>query len=124
MTSYFKGPKNLLGEKSITGSKGKCRIYFYHGSFNYVLYVIGLVGNILSIHQMTHTDYPQKVVFTPNDVEISDISNGRVIAKYFVDHSSKVYNFSQFMPFLNPFDFLTHDNESIMIWHERFGHLN
>ena len=51
---------------------------------------------------MTHTGSPKKVVFTPNDVEIIEISNGRVIAKCFFDHSSKVYKFSHFMPFSNP----------------------
>ena len=42
---------------------------------------------------MTHIGSPKKVLFTPNDVEIYDISNGRVISKGFVDHSSKVYKF-------------------------------
>ena len=73
---------------------------------------------------MTHIRSPKKVVFTLNDVEIIEMPNGRVIAKGFVDHSSKVYKFSHFMPFSNPSPLLTHVNEAINIWHERFGHLN
>ena len=73
---------------------------------------------------MTHTGSPKKVVFSPNEVEISDIVNGRFTAKGFMDHSSKVYRFSHFIPFFNPFSLLTHDNEASKIWYERFGHLN
>ena len=73
---------------------------------------------------MTHTGSPKKLVFSPNEVEISDIVNGRVISKGFVDHSSKLYRLSHFMPFSNPSSLLTHANEANNIWHERFGHLN
>ena len=73
---------------------------------------------------MTHTGSPKKVVFSHNDVEISEISNGRVIEKGIVDHSSKVYKFSHFLPFSNPSSLLTHANEASKIWHEIFAHLN
>ena len=77
----------LLGDNSETESKGKGSIDFDHGSFNNVFYVPGLVANVLSVYQMTHTGYPKKVFLSPNEVEIYDIVNGRVIAKGFVDHS-------------------------------------
>ena len=73
---------------------------------------------------MIHTRSPKKVVFYPNEVEIYDIVNGRVIAKGFLDHSYKVYKFSHFIPFSNPFYLLTHANEALKLWHERFGHIN
>ena len=73
---------------------------------------------------MTHTRSPNKVFFSPNDVEMFDIVNGRVITKGFVDHSSKVYKLPHFMPFSNPSALLTHENEANNIWHERFGHIN
>ena len=119
-----KGPKVLLGDNSEIESKGKGSIDFDHGSFNNVLYVPGLAANLLLVYWMTHTRSPKKVVFSPNEVEISDIVNGRVIIKCFVDPSSKVCMFSHFMPFSNPSALLTHANESSKIWHERFGHLN
>ena len=49
------GPNILFGDKYKTKSKGKGRIDLDHGSFNNVFYVLGLVANILSVYQMTHT---------------------------------------------------------------------
>ena len=73
---------------------------------------------------MTHTGSPKKVIFSPNDFEITDISNGKAIAKGVVDHTSKVYMFSHFLPYSNPSTLLIHANEARNIWHERFGHIN
>ena len=44
------GPNILLGYNSDTEFKGKGRIDIDHGSFNNVLYVLGLVANIFSIY--------------------------------------------------------------------------
>ena len=114
----------MLGDNSETESKGKGSIDFKNGSFNNVLYVPGLVSHLFSVYHMTHTRSPRNVVFSLNEVEISDISNGTFIAKGLVDHSSKVYRFSHFMPFSNPSTLLTHANEARKLWHERFDHLN
>ena len=70
---------------------------------------------------MTHTGSPKKVIFSPDDVEITEISNGNVIAKGVVDHTSKVYMFSHFLPYSNPSALLIHANEASKIWHEIFG---
>ena len=75
---------------------GKGRIDLDHGKFSKVLYVPGLASNLLSVYQMTHTRSPKKVIFSLDDVEITNISNGKVIAKGVVDHTSKVYKFSHF----------------------------
>ena len=104
----WKVPKNVLGDDSLTDSKGKGRIDLNHGSFNDVLYVPGLAANLLLMYQMTHARSPKKVLFSPNEVEILDILNGRVIAKGVADHSSKVYKFSHFLPLSNPSTLLTH----------------
>ena len=42
---------------------------------------------------MTHNGSPNKFIFFPNEVEITDISNGKVIEKGVVGHSLKVYKF-------------------------------
>ena len=73
---------------------------------------------------MTHTKSPKKFIFSPNEVEILEISNGRVITKGDVDHNLKVYKFSHFLPFTSPSSLLTRANEEIKIWHEIFGHIN
>ena len=64
-----------------------------HGKLNNVLYVPGLASNLLSVYQMNHTGSPKKVIFSLDDVEITDISNGKVIEKGVVGHSLKVYKF-------------------------------
>ena len=97
-----KGPPIFLGDDSLADSLGKGRIDLKHGSFNNVLYVSGLASNLLLVYQMTHTGSPKKVIFSPDDVEITEILNGKVIAKGVVDHTSKVYKFSHFYPTQRP----------------------
>ena len=70
-------PNILLGYNSESKCKGNGSIDFDHGSFNNVLYVPVLAANLLSVYQMTHTGSPKKFCFSPNNVEIYDISNGR-----------------------------------------------
>jgi hypothetical protein len=119
-----KGPSIVLGDDSLTESKGKGRIELDHGNFNNVLYVPGLASNLLSVYQMTHTGSPKKVIFSPDEVEITEISSGRIIAKGVANHAQKVYMFSHFLPYSNPSALLIHANEASKLWHERFGHLN
>ena len=66
---------------SLISSLGKGRIDLDHGSFNNVLYAPGLTSNLLLMYQMTHTRSPKKVIFSPDDVEITKILNGKVITK-------------------------------------------
>ena len=119
-----KGSSIVLGDDSLTESLGKGRIELDHGQFNNVLYVLGLASNLLSVYHMTHTGSPKKVIFSPDNVEIIDISNGEVIAKCVVDHTSKVYKFSHFVPYSNPYALLIHANEESKLWNEIFGHIN
>ena len=73
---------------------------------------------------MTHTGSPNKVIFSPDDVEITEISNGKVMEKCVVDHTSKVCMFSDFIPYSNPSALLIHANEENKLCHEIFCHLN
>ena len=113
-----------MGDDTLTDSLGKGRIDLDHGKFNNVLYVPVLSSNLLSVYQMTHTRSPKNFIFSPDDVEITEISNGKVIAKGVVDHTLKVYMFSHFLPYSNPSDLLIHANEASQLWHEIFGHIN
>ena len=72
-----KGPPIVLGDNSLTDSMGKGRIDIDHGNFNNGLYVLGLSSNLLSVYRMTHTGSPKKVIFSLDDVEITEISNGK-----------------------------------------------
>ena len=123
----LKRPSIVLGDDSLTETKGKGKIDLDHGQFSNVLYVPGLASNLLSVYQMTHTGSPKKFIFSPDEVEITeitDISTGRVIAKGVANHAQKVYMFSHFLPYSNPSALLIHANESSNLWHEIFGHLN
>ena len=76
-----KGPPIVLGDESLTDSLGKGRIDLDHGKFSNVLYVPSLASNLLSVYQMTHTGSPKKVIFSPDEVEIIEISSAKVIEK-------------------------------------------
>ena len=67
---------------------------------------------------------PKRVSFSPNDVEITEISSGKLIAKGLANHLAKANEFSHFVADAKPTALLTHGNEVSRIWHERFGHLN
>ena len=51
---------------------------------------------------MTYTGSPKRVVFGPYLVEISYISTRKLIAKAVSNHASKGYEFSHFLPYLDP----------------------
>ena len=70
--------------------------------FKNVMYVPSLVTNCLYVYEMTHTGSPKRVVFGPVIIEISDISNGKLIAKGVSNHASKAYEFSHFFPYSDP----------------------
>ena len=73
---------------------------------------------------MTHTWSPNKVIFSPDEFDITEISSGKFIAKEIANQTSKVYMFSHFLPYSNPYALLMHANEARKLWHEIFGHLN
>ena len=70
--------------------------------FRDVLYVPSLAANLLSFYQMSHTGSPKQVVFGPDSIEITNISTGDIVMKGIVDHASKAYVFSHFMPYTVP----------------------
>ena len=73
---------------------------------------------------MTHTGVPKRVYFIPNDVEITEIVFGKLIAKGLANHHSKSYEFSHFVADAKPTALLAHGNEVSILWHERFYHIN
>ena len=100
--SVKEGPTIHMGDDSQIPAARKGTIRAKHGVFRDVLYVPSLATNLLSVYQMTHTGSPKQVLFGPDSVEITNISTGEIVAKGIVDHASKAYYFSHFMPFLVP----------------------
>ena len=91
-----KGPSIVLGDDSLTEILGKGRIDLDHSQFSNVMYVPGLTSNLLSVYQMTHTGSPKTVIFSPDEVYITEISSGKVIAKGVANHTSKVYSHTSY----------------------------
>ena len=73
---------------------------------------------------MTHTGVPKRVSFSPNDVEITELASGKLIAKGLANHHARAYEFSHFVADAKPTALLSHGNELSRLWRERFGHLN
>ena len=72
---------------------------------------------------MTHTGLHKRVIFSPKDVEISEIASGKLIVVGKANQTAKTYEFSNFVPDSKPSALLTHGNEARRMWHERFGHI-
>ena len=82
-----------MGDDSELQTKGIGRIDLEHGFFSEVLYVPSLTENLLSIYRMNHIGEPKRVIFTPNMVDISEISIDQVSAVGYVDHHERMYKF-------------------------------
>jgi hypothetical protein len=88
-----------------------------------VLHVPKIYVNLLSLYQMMNSGTGNKVIFTPNSVDIYDMQTNSRVATAEVNHHSRLYTFYEFIEPDSAL-LLTHVDESSRIWHERFGHLN
>ena len=96
------GPTIYTGDDSQILAAGRGTIKIQHGELINVLYVPSLAANMLSIYRMTHTVSLKQVVFLPDSMKITNISTGEIKGKGTIDHSSKAYTFSHFMPLSVP----------------------
>ena len=112
-----------MGDDSTIISKGQGTVNIEHGYFSNVLYVPSLASKLLSVYQITHTGVPKRVSFSPNDVQITELSSGKLVAKGSANHHAKSYDFSLFVEDAKPIALLTHGNEVSRLWHEIFGHI-
>ena len=94
------------------------------GYFTIVLHFPSLSKNILLIYQSTHSGSGRKVEFTSDSVVITNISTGSQLAHGIVDHGSRLYFFSHFVPKYISNVFLSQSNDISRLWHEIFFHLN
>ena len=76
------------------------------------------------MYEMNHTGEAKRVTFTPDIVEIVEISTNKVLALGCVDHQARMYTFSHFLPYYRGKALMSHANETNKLWHERFGHMN
>jgi hypothetical protein len=75
------------------------------------------------MYQMTNSNTGNKIIFTPNSMDIYDMQTNSRVSTSEVNHQSRLYTFSEFIEPDSSL-LLTHADESSRIWHERFGHLN
>lgn len=104
-------PPILMGDDKPIQVCGKGVIDLEHGYFQNVLQVPLLSTNLLSIYQITHSGSKKQVVFTPEPVVISDISNKSKVAVGVADHKYRLHSFSHFIPNSSPTLHQTHGNE-------------
>ena len=97
-----------MGDDSTILSEGQGMVDLENGYFSNVLYVLSLASNILSVYQMTHIGVPKRVSFSPNDVEITDLASGKLIAKGLANDHARAYEFSHFVADAKPTALLTH----------------
>ena len=76
-----------------------------------LLYVPSLASNLLSVYQMTHIGVPKRVSFSPDDVQITELASGKLVAKGSANHHAKAYEFSHFVEDAKPTALPTHGNE-------------
>ena len=69
-----------------------------NGEFKDVLYFPNLSSNLLSIYQITHLGDGHKVEFLPNSVMMHSIKDDLVVAVRKVNHDTRLYSFSHFVP--------------------------
>jgi hypothetical protein len=94
------------------------------GFFKNVIHVPSMSENILLIYHITHSGSGRKVEFTPDSAVITDISTGSQLAHGIVDHGSRLYFFSHFVPKYISTVFMSQYNDIIRLWHEICVHLN
>jgi hypothetical protein len=113
-----------MGDDTLVKVSGQGRVDLDNECFRDVLYVPKLSINLLSIYRITHSVKGKQVEFTPDLVVISEMLDGSKVVVGEVDHHSRLYTFSHFVPKSDFVMLLTHVNEESRLWHGRFGHLN
>ena len=72
--------------------------------------------NFISIYQITHSGSGRKVEFYPDSVVILDLKPGSQVAHSVVDHDSRLYSFSHFIPKFVCTEFLFYDNKDMKFY--------
>jgi hypothetical protein len=109
-----KGHPILMGDNSPVEVTKKGRIELTNGSFENVLHVPKISVNLLSVYQIMNLGTRNKVVCTPNAVDIYDMQTNSKVSTDEVNHQSRLYTFSEFIE--PDYDLqLTHNDESSRI---------
>ena len=70
---------------------------------------------------MTHTGSPKRVTFDSESVEIIEKTTGNIVVKGIANHSTKAYEFLDFLHVSPPTTLLSHANNKNKIWLQIFS---
>ena len=87
-----------------------------NGEFKDILCVPNLSSNLLSIYQISHYRGGNKVEFLPDSVMVQNIKHDSLVVVDKVNHDTRLYSFSHFVPKSPSHPLLT--NSKIKLWHE------
>ena len=104
--------------------EGKGNVEMENGEFKDVLYVPNLSSNLLSIYQITHLGDGHKVEFIPDSVMVFNLKDDSLIGVGKVNHDTRLYSFSHFVPKFPLHALLTQSHSQSTLWHEWYGHLH
>jgi hypothetical protein len=118
-----KVPPILMGNNSPFEVIDKGGIELTNEIFENVLHVPKISINLLSVYQLTNSSTENKLIFTPNAVEIYEMQPNSMFFTGEVNHQLRLYTFSDF---IEPYStlLLTHADERSRVWNEMFRHLN
>ena len=88
-----------MGDDSEIQDTGIGRIDLDDWYFNNPLFWPDLEASILLVYQMTHTGEEKRVTFTPETLEIVEISTNKMVALGFANPQTRMYTFSHFLPY-------------------------
>ena len=89
--------------------EGKGQVEMENGEFKDVLYV-PLSSNLLSIYQITHYGGTNNVDFLPDLVMVCNLKDDSLVTVGKVNHDTRLYSFSHFVPRSSSQALLTQSN--------------
>ncbi len=95
---YSKVPHIFVGDNTKMEVEGKGQVDMENGEFKDVVYVPNLSSNLLSIYQITHYGDCNKVEFLPDSVMVCTLKDDSLVAVGKVNHDTRLYSFSHFVP--------------------------
>jgi hypothetical protein len=104
-------PPMLMGDKTPMRVCEEGSVDLDYGIFHNVLHILNISMNLLSIYQITHSSTNKWVEFTSDSMIISEMVDGSRVLVGEVDHHSRLYTFSHFVPKYNYVTLITHENE-------------
>jgi hypothetical protein len=93
----LKGPPIMIGDNSVVEVTNRGRTELTNIRFENVMHVPKISINIRSVYQMTNYGMRNKVIFTPNALDIYEMQTNSSVSTGEVNHQSRLYSFYEFI---------------------------